>query len=608
MKILVYLLAAITVCPAQDLGHIKNLQVTSGDGSITLEWDFVAGDPTYKLHKYTILTDNDFSTDLRCPAAHCTTIIDYLDACKEHTFDVTPVFDDTVNGGSVNGDTSSISGFANAKSPSSPTNLRIVSDGDLSTTLQWDAPTQNPTCVQSYKVCYMLDKDPTPSCETTEDTTITLAGLQACGEYHVTVTPVTPSDTEGPQLEQDVTTRDGVPGPPQNVKVGVTTDSIIEVEWNDPVVNPLCVKDFSFTCGEVTSRTRFSYHLVEDDDDYDHHANIGPLKACTEYTISIKSIGKNGEESASITKNATTKEDDPHAPPYILVHPTSPVTIDVEWSNKGKERCVGYYIICWYSKLIHTETCQNVMDADGSFTITELIGCNRYDVSLTVVTPEGTHSETVRNFTNTPEDTPGPVVNLKADKVQSTSVEVSFSVPKVNLQCVGGYDIKVINFDASKDAAPRGTEGQQDIALQVTDNRIVSTVSGLNACTNYEIKVGALSLSGELTSPWEAVIERTDDLAPSEPQHFEVKEVTRNSVTFQWYQPTSNLPCLTAYKLTYKHLITTKTKIITDISNYKMEYMVDGLSHCAQYTFTLSAKSVTKESQDLQIVQHTACF
>ncbi|KAG7160509.1 Receptor-type tyrosine-protein phosphatase F-like 2 [Homarus americanus] len=536
MKILVYLLAAITVCPAQDLGHIKNLQVTSGDGSITLEWDFVAGDPTYKLHKYTILTDNDFSTDLRCPAAHCTTIIDYLDACKEHTFDVTPVFDDTVNGGSVNGDTSSISGFANAKSPSSPTNLRIVSDGDLSTTLQWDAPTQNPTCVQSYKVCYMLDKDPTPSCETTEDTTITLAGLQACGEYHVTVTPVTPSDTEGPQLEQDVTTRDG------------------------------------------------------------------------EYTISIKSIGKNGEESASITKNATTKEDDPHAPPYILVHPTSPVTIDVEWSNKGKERCVGYYIICWYSKLIHTETCQNVMDADGSFTITELIGCNRYDVSLTVVTPEGTHSETVRNFTNTPEDTPGPVVNLKADKVQSTSVEVSFSVPKVNLQCVGGYDIKVINFDASKDAAPRGTEGQQDIALQVTDNRIVSTVSGLNACTNYEIKVGALSLSGELTSPWEAVIERTDDLAPSEPQHFEVKEVTRNSVTFQWYQPTSNLPCLTAYKLTYKHLITTKTKIITDISNYKMEYMVDGLSHCAQYTFTLSAKSVTKESQDLQIVQHTACF
>ncbi|KAG7160510.1 collagen alpha-1(XIV) chain-like [Homarus americanus] len=596
MKIFLYL-AAVALCSAQDFGHIENLQVTSGDGSITLEWDFVAGDPTYKLHKYTILTDNDFSTDLRCPAAHCTTIIDYLDACKEHTFDVTPVFDDTVNGGSVNGDTSSISGFTNDLPPSSPSNLRVLSEDDSGTTLQWDAPTKNPICVQSYKVCYRLDKDPTPTCETTEDTTITLAGLQACGKYHVTVTPVTPSDTEGPQLEQDVTTEDGLPGPPQDVKVGITTDSLIEMEWNNPAINPLCVQDYSITYGEVESRRRFSSHQVEDfGDDYDHHANIGPLEPCTEYIINITSISKNGLKSESVSSEAATIDTDPQPPPYVVLDSPDSDTIDVEWGVNEGDRCAGYYIVCWTDDITKVEVCQNVTDG-GSLTISDLLACALYNVSVTVVTPSGIPSNTVTNHTYTKELAPGPVQNVQVIEAHLSSLTVSYEVPVTNPQCVGAYDTRVINLDKLDNSAKKVTEGVVK----------TNTIAGLEPCTNYEIEIAAVSHSGEYMSVWKKVDGKTKDGTPSEPQNISVKDATIDSLTLQWFEPITNSPCVIQYDLTWTDGINTGSAKISDVTSNKFEYTIEGLNSCDEYTITLSAKSTTSESRTKKIIQKTDC-
>ncbi|KAG7160507.1 Fibronectin-like, partial [Homarus americanus] len=437
MKIFLYL-AAVALCSAQDFGHIENLQVTSGDGSITLEWDFVAGDPTYKLHKYTILTDNDFSTDLRCPAAHCTTIIDYLDACKEHTFDVTPVFDDTVNGGSVNGDTSSISGFTNDLPPSSPSNLRVLSEDDSGTTLQWDAPTKNPICVQSYK------RRPQ-----------TLTG--------------TTSNTDK-----------------------LTDKHTGKVRW-------MTSHSYSITYGEVESRRRFSYHQVEDfGDDYDHHANIGPLEPCTEYLINITSIGKKGQESVSISKQAATNDTEPLPPKYVVVDTTSEDSIEVSWAENEADRCIGFYIICWNDDQSAVETCVNVTDTSGKYTITDLLACTHYDVSITVVTPGGIHSETVRNFTNTGEAAPGHVEGLSVVEVHPTSLKVYFEEPNSNPQCVAGYDIMEIDLDHNAHTTRR-----------LNDKYRLDTITGLEPCTDYEIKVRAFSKTGQYVSDWQVVDQKT---------------------------------------------------------------------------------------------------
>lgn len=96
-------------------GTVSNFQQkSSGDGYVELEWNFTPGDAAYPLHKYTLVTDNDFSNDVRCFDPHCAYVIDYLAACVEHTFEITPHFDKP-DGGEILGDTSSTTGFPNDK-------------------------------------------------------------------------------------------------------------------------------------------------------------------------------------------------------------------------------------------------------------------------------------------------------------------------------------------------------------------------------------------------------------------------------------------------------------------------------------------------------------
>lgn len=80
-----------------------------------LSWDYVEGDSAYALHKYKLLTDNDFSNDVNCPVASCTYMVNYLGACIEHDFLLTPYFKEPLGGEDLTGDTVSTTGFTDEK-------------------------------------------------------------------------------------------------------------------------------------------------------------------------------------------------------------------------------------------------------------------------------------------------------------------------------------------------------------------------------------------------------------------------------------------------------------------------------------------------------------
>lgn len=80
-----------------------------------LSWDYVEGDAAYSLHKYKLLTDNDFENDVNCPVLSCSYEVDYLRACKEHEFLLTPYFYDPSGGSDLIGDTVSTIGFTEEK-------------------------------------------------------------------------------------------------------------------------------------------------------------------------------------------------------------------------------------------------------------------------------------------------------------------------------------------------------------------------------------------------------------------------------------------------------------------------------------------------------------
>ncbi|KAG7160511.1 Neogenin-like 1 [Homarus americanus] len=390
-----------------------------------------------------------------------------------------------------------------------------------------------------------------------------------------------------------------LPGPPQGVVVGVTTDSTIELKWNDPAINPLCVQDYSITYGEVVSDSRQVLASIlniniEGDEHFDRHANIGPLLACTNYTIEIKSINKAGTESTPVLKNAATNETDPLPPPFIVVDPSSPDTIDVRWGKNEGDRCVGHYVICWNDGIHPADQCEDAFG--GNITITDLLACTHYDVTIEVVTPGGIHSKDVTNSTYTFDIAPGAVSDLQVTDVHKNELTISFDPPTVNGQCVKEYDIHVIDLDSQVTMTRLG--GPETIENFIT---------GLHSCTNYEIKVRSVS-STEKASEWLTVQNRTQDDIPSKPQQLGMYDSTSSSISLEWYKPSLNPNCASKYTLTWQDSQGHSAHVtVNDQGTFKQRYTVNGLKTCETYTFNLLAESSAGKSNPARYKQSTLC-
>nr|XP_045609990.1 receptor-type tyrosine-protein phosphatase H-like isoform X2 [Procambarus clarkii] len=592
------ILAAIVAASAADLGYVENFkQTASGDGTITLEWDYVSGDENFPIQKYSLESDDSINT-VGCVASHCSYTYSYLQACKEYTFDLTPIFVDTVNGGTVNGDKVTTTGFANDNPPSAASNLSIAGEDDTGTTLQWDAPDANPDCVKYYEVCARLDGQSDTECHDVYDTSVKLASLQACGYYHVKVTPVTPTDARGPELDDTVTTMDGTPGPPEDVVVGLVTNTTVDLKWNDPAVNPLCAVDYSITYGPVTTRASRIFSLSEET--YDHHATLSPLEGCTNYSISISSVSKSDLESVAVTRYAATKETEPLPAPYIVVDPADTDAINVHWGEDENDNCAGYFIICWNDGIHAVDTCENVTDSAG-FTITDLLPCTEYAVTITVVSPGGIRSVVVGNSTSTLDVRPEPVKNLQVTEVYKSTISITFEPPETNKQCIKGYAMLVTDLNTTSVTSRTMSEMR-------TSEPIEEFITNLEPCTNYRIMMAAVSPTGLMSPPQETYTRTTDDI-PSEPQQFGLNGVTTSSISLQWYQPETNSRCASQYVLTWKDSAgtTVGNETIVDPSSFKVSYTVEGLNPCETYTFSLIAKSPAGESNAAEFSLQTLC-
>ncbi|XP_071525803.1 fibronectin-like [Panulirus ornatus] len=594
MKVLVYVAAVLAICCAQDLGYIKNFRQKSNDiDFVLLEWDFVEGDSAYPLHKYTLVTDNDFREDVRCPVQHCEHTVEYLIACDEYDFTLIPVFDDTSSGETIEGTHANVTGYTSDKPPGAPRSLEVLTDDDVTLALQWQEPLVNPMCVHHYQVCFRLVGEGTSECNVTEDTTLTRAALRACGNFHVTVTPLTPSNSEGYPLQENIVTRDGTPGTPLDVTVGIITQETIDLKWNNPDVNPLCVSDYTIKYGET--HTRALTHQMKAAD-YENHATLSPLDPCTNYTITISAVGLNGYNGPSVTNYAATEETEPDSLPSVVAKPGGTDAIDVSWGANEDDSCAGHFQICWVDGVHPVEICENITTGgDNNFTITDLLPCTHYDIAITVVSPGGLTSIPTNNATSTQDVAPGPVVDLKVKSISTDQLTITYDPPRSHPQCVKEYDIEVIDQDQTREQTLRRVTPYMD-----------DTITGLKACTHYLVKVRAVSPTGK-KGPWVDVTNVTSVATPSEPQVFGMSDVTETSISLQWFQPATNPRCATQYVLQWEGDGTSESVTISGVSDFKLTYTVEGLKACVEYTFTVKAKSSTDESAPVQLTQSTRC-
>ncbi|CAL4249229.1 unnamed protein product, partial [Meganyctiphanes norvegica] len=102
---------------------ITDFKVTGqSDTYIDLEWTIGPSDMT--VGKYTLVVDAFLSNDIPCPTEVCTYRVQYLSACSEHTFDLTPHY--LVDGADTPTNTSTIKGNTEFALPEAPRDLTAV--------------------------------------------------------------------------------------------------------------------------------------------------------------------------------------------------------------------------------------------------------------------------------------------------------------------------------------------------------------------------------------------------------------------------------------------------------------------------------------------------
>nr|XP_045609987.1 von Willebrand factor A domain-containing protein 7-like isoform X1 [Procambarus clarkii] len=512
-------------------GMILDLEaVSTGQTWVTLKWTIT---PTkYEVHKYTILIDDDFTEDDRCSQSECLHNVTDLRPCTPYTFKVTPSF--TVEGSYVAGEAAATQASTTDQEPSTPVNGAVVDSTTDGVNITWEV--QHNSCISQFQVCYRTtDTWVWVLCERTSSTSYEMRGLEACVEYEVSVASITPSGLQSSSLLFTVNTQESAPGAPRNVQTVLSTPYSITVTWDDPLENAHCIDRYavSYTVTDVTLTVEVAARLHHQRAGSDNSVIIENLDPCTNYTIWVSGITVSGIVGPYVESNTATAEIAPSSVTSVTLQEVTSVSMKVTW--EGTMTCVDHFNLCYYSQEEVVLYCyeEQVMVA----TLTGLLPCVTYYVSVTAVSPSDLYSHTLWQTMSTLQVAPGEPQNLTVSSVTSHSISIDFDPPVENPQCTNEYDYTIIGVDEEVIYSDRQTYNQVDNIFE-----------DLEACTNYKIQVRALS-SEKLGSQWVTTSATTSEEEPSRPQAFQVLQTNETTLEVSWWAPDVNSNCVKYYEL-----------------------------------------------------------
>lgn len=177
---------------------------------------------------------------------------------------------------------------------------------------------------------------------------------------------------------------------------------------------------------------------------------------------------------------------------------------------------------------------------------------------------------------------PGEPQNLTVIKETAHTVEINFEPPVVNPQCADEYDIQIVDLGAS-----------HSYKNTIQYPRLDNTFQNLEACTEYETTVCAVSAGG-LRSSWVTAGTTTSEQVTSQPRGLELRQASQTMLDLTWWSPDVNQHCARSY-----HLEWTSPGGVTDSENilppsdgelpFEVEAQVTGLSPCTEYAVTVAA-------------------
>lgn len=519
-------------------GAILDLEVESvGVHWAMLRWTLT--ESVLELHKYSLLINDDFTSEFRCTEAECHHNVTDLQPCSLQTFQLTPYFylgeEDRLG----------LPAYTDATTldlePGSPVNGRQINSTITTATVAWDSV--NSFCLHQFQVCYRPYGFPgTEVCERTSAELYELRGIEPCAVYVVTVVSLSPSGLPSDPLEFYINSDEADPEAPRNVEVEQVTETTVSLTWDDPLHRVLCIDRYMISYGEVelmrTQGDRGAHVTLRQ-----NQATVSELLPCTNYTFVVAAVSFTGKVGPGAQRSAATLEmEDPSPVEALLVEPNTTTSLKVSWSTDRV--CVDHFSVCYYEHSVPEIKCHDEYNTDTI--LEDLFPCTDYSVIVTAITPSGRESEETYSGATTLEVTPGEPRNLKVLERTSHTLQLSFDPPTTGIQCVNEYDIQGIKLDSysSRDKIIWGkvpVEPYQE-----------SLFTNLMACANYEIRVRSVT-RGLLTSDWVSVVTSTLEDTPSVPRNLQLLDATPTTLTVQWWEPMDNYLCVDKYSVRWWH-------------------------------------------------------
>ncbi|XP_066988302.1 uncharacterized protein [Macrobrachium rosenbergii] len=543
-----------------------------------------------EVHKYTLVDNDDYTWEFPCKTEICYRNVTDLEPCLLQNFKLSPVF--TVDGNDIRGGNAYTSATTLSREPGSPVGGRVAEVTETTVTIAWTPTDAN--CISLFQVCLKPVGffDPV-RCNTTEKTSFKFENVEACAKYEVKITPI---DLEGDlgkkSLTVDIHTKEGLPGKPVNLQVKMETYDSAILTWWDPMDHALCVETYVVTTEIVSglSSQEVSHKT------YRSGANAGiipqqhffeekPLKGCTNYTFKVYPRGFSGTMGPYAREDRETLETDPIPVEFVNLEGVTTTTMDADWSSV--DTCLDHYKVCHYNDYDAIEVCENSIDTQTS--LSDLLECLVYHVSVSTVTPSGVISEKKMAVAKTDDVAPGAPQNLTVGQIKPHSISILYDDPAENprLRCA----LPLLSSTSL-----------------VRDHIKEHTFDKLDACTKYIIKIMASSPEG-LASEWDSIEAMTDTEVSGPAQNFRVDGKTTTSINLKWFEPEVNGRCVHKYTLSWEGgSIEIESPTPGGSLPHEMEQLVDGLSSCTEYTFELTPSIVHGvEGPTVTLTDKTSC-
>ncbi|XP_045102438.1 uncharacterized protein LOC123498935 isoform X2 [Portunus trituberculatus] len=553
-----------------DLGPLKGSVVeivaeAVGESWVYLRWNI--SDVRDDLDRYSILIDEDYSDTSRCPNLVCYKNVTYLESCMLHTFTLTAHYK-SVDGVVTTGAPKKTDATTSGPAPLPPTNPSIDYTSDTTTSLSWTPPS-NRACLDHYQVCFKMYGTTLNMCKSSSNSSIVLDGLEPCAIYHINITSVSVSgQLSEDSLLFDTNTDDAAPGAPRNLRVNNQTEYMVSLAWDNPRDRASCVDKWriSYLKHEVKYQ---EVKLVAD-----NFATVSDLEACSEYTFFVSAVSPGGFQGGTKTTKAMMEEIEPTAVTSVKATALNASSVEVVWVPAIKEECVHHYLVCVTHLTSLVQECHN--DTDLQRTFTGLEACVDYEVTVTPVSPSSVLGSLTYDIARTVDFRPSPPTSLQVTDITSSTAHITFSPPLEHPLCVVEYDFEVQEMKSIK-----------SIKVISPSVYLQETLSGLNACTDHEVRISAVTPSG-LESEKANVNFTTSEDTPSAPRALTHITVTVDQIELHWFAPLTNRLCVDMYKVSWTSGSDSGNTDYTP-SGYppEVKMTVSGLETCTSYTFTV---------------------